>query len=192
MMQLISLYIRRQKLSRVAVHAAALSLRLKGSFTPLAVYLSSDHHELQPQLWMAKQCRTLSDFVVRTWHDAREAFDSPRALRLKLMESFPNDLPDHINFQLGYFEGRGSTKRWIVESPDLQSMYSDFEAGAKITLWCEGNPVTSNDTESSSAKEAKQSATDGEPLPAKKAKQSVTGTSKCESFEEEIDQISLN
>ena len=130
-----------------------------------------------------------SDFIVRTWHDAKEAFDSPRALRLKLMESFPNDLPDHINFQLGYFEGRGSTKRWIVESRDLQSMYSFFEAGAKITLWCEGNPVTSNDTESSSAKEAKQSVTDGEPPPAKKAKQSVTGTSKRESFEEEIDQI---
>ena len=56
-------------------------------------------------------------------------------------------------------------------------------------MWCEGNPVTSNDSELSSAKEAKQSATDGEPLPAKKVKQSVTGTSKRESFEEEIDQI---
>ena len=72
-----------------------------------------------------------SDVIVRTWHDAREAFDSPRALRLKLMESFPND---HINFQLGYFEGRGSTKHWIVELRDLQSMYSVFEAGAKITM----------------------------------------------------------
>ena len=56
-----------------------------------------------------------SDFIVRTWHDAREAFDSLRALRLKLI-------------------------------------------------------VTSNDTESSSAKVAKQSVTDGEPPPAKKAK----------------------
>jgi len=33
---------------------------------------------------------------------------------------------------------------------------------------------------------------DSEPPPAKKAKQSATGTSKCESFEEEIDKIFTN
>ena len=33
-----------------------------------------------------------------------------------------------------------------IESRDLQSMHSVLEAGAKITLWYEGNPVTSNDS----------------------------------------------
>ena len=120
-----------------------------------------------------------SDFVVRTWHDASETFDSPRSLKLKLMESFPDDVPDHVSFQVGYFEGKNSTKRWIVEPRDLQSMYSVLEEGQKITLWCEGkgrsSPVSKND--------------DSEPPPAKKAKQSATGTSKRESFEEEIDKI---
>jgi len=40
------------------------------------------------------------------------------------MESFPDDVPDHVSFQVGYFEGKNSTKRWIVEPRDLQSMYS--------------------------------------------------------------------
>ena len=71
----------------------------------------------------------------------------------------------------------------------MQSKHSVLEAGAKITLWHEGNPLTSNDSGPSSAKETKQFATDGEPLPAKKVKQLVTGTSKRESFEEEIDLI---
>ena len=59
---------------------------------------------------------------MRTGHDASEAFDSPRALKLKLMESFPNDVPDNVTFLVGYYEGKSSTKRWIVESRDLQSM----------------------------------------------------------------------
>ena len=75
---------------------------------------------------------------VRTWHDASETFDSPRSLKLKLMESFPDDVPDHVSFQVGYFEGKNSTKRWIVEPRDLQSMYSVLEEGQKITLWYEG------------------------------------------------------
>jgi len=66
-----------------------------------------------------------------------------------------------------------------VESRDLQSMYSVLAERQKFTLWCEGkgrsSPVSKND--------------DSEPPPAKKAKQSATGTSKRESFEEEIDKI---
>jgi len=58
-------------------------------------------------------------------------------------------------------------------------MYSVLEEGQKITLWCEekgrSSPVSKND--------------DSEPPPAKKVKQSATGTSKRESFEEEIDKI---
>jgi len=46
-----------------------------------------------------------SDFVVRTWHDASETFDSPRSLKLKLMESFPDDVPDHVSFQVALSDG---------------------------------------------------------------------------------------
>ena len=71
-----------------------------------------------------------------------------------------------------------------VESADLQSMYSVLEARAKINLWYERNPVTSNDSEPSSACMLLMVSHHHQ-----KVKQSVTGTSKPESFEEEIDQI---
>ena len=85
--------------------------------------------------------------MVRTWHDENNVFDSPRGLKMKLMESFPNEVPDHVTFQVGYYEGRSSTKRWIMESRDLKAMYSALKAGSKINLWWEGksSSVTNND-----------------------------------------------
>lgn len=109
-----------------------------------------------------------SAFTVLTWHDATEAFDSPMSLKARLVESFPNDLPDNLDFQVGYLEGRNGTKRWIVEPRDLQRMYSLVETGSKVTLWAEG-----------------KSSDDDEP-PRKKSKTGSTSTRR-ELFEEEVD-----
>ena len=100
-----------------------------------------------------------SDFVVRMWHDENQAFDSPRVLKLKLMEAFPNDVPDHVTFQIGYFEGRNNTKRWIMETHDLEAMYATFKPGSKINSWCEGKSgsVSSDDDSEPPAKKVKQS-----------------------------------
>ncbi len=78
-----------------------------------------------------------SDFVVRLWHDATEKFHSPAGLRLKLMDSFPNDVPSTTDFQIGFFEPPNNTKRWLVDQRDLDTMYSRCHTGAKMTLWCE-------------------------------------------------------
>jgi hypothetical protein len=79
-----------------------------------------------------------SDYLVRTWHDETGQFKSPAELKLKLIDSFPNDVSSASNFQIGYFEPPGNTtKRWIVEKRDLSTMYSLFSDGSKLNLWCD-------------------------------------------------------
>lgn len=49
------------------------------------------------------------------------------------------ELKDEIpggNFDLGYFEGRHSTKRWIVSNEDVEQMYSKHDLkGGELFLW---------------------------------------------------------
>ena len=58
-----------------------------------------------------------------TWHDALWKFNSIRSIKAKIAESFPEDVSHDLGFQIGYYHGRGSTKRWIVEERDLIDMY---------------------------------------------------------------------
>jgi hypothetical protein len=78
-----------------------------------------------------------SEFVVRMWHDVTKKFNSPAALKLKLMDCFPADVPSTAAFQIGYFEPPSNVKRWIVEERDLKRMYSQYDVGSKINLWCD-------------------------------------------------------
>ena len=82
------------------------------------------------------------DFVVRMWHDVSEEFYSLSALKLQLMDSFPEELPSSMDFQVGYFEGRSHAKRWLIENRDLDKMNSLYMAGSTINLWCEGKSPT--------------------------------------------------
>ena len=113
--------------------------------------------------------RKRSKWIVCAWHDAsNEKFDCPTTLKARLVESFPQDLSDDLNFQVGYYMGKNGAKRWIIESRDLESMYSAFKKGSEIHLWCE----------------SKREPDDLEP-PQKRAK-----TTTCrELFEEEVDEI---
>ena len=75
---------------------------------------------------------------------------------------------------MGYLEPPSQAKRWLQEQRDLDSMYTKFAKGARITLWCKKLPC----------KEVVEEAeVSGEP-PAKKKFQ--TAHEKCE---EELDEI---
>ena len=51
----------------------------------------------------------------------------PRHLKLVLIESFPDNVPSHLEFQIGYFEGRSShCKRWIISINDIDVMYKSI------------------------------------------------------------------
>ena len=71
------------------------------------------------------------------WHNVSDKFDSVNGLKLKLMDSFSEYVPSSPTFQIGYLEGRGNQKRWIVKQEDLRVMYESFNPGDDIKLWCE-------------------------------------------------------
>ena len=54
------------------------------------------------------------------------------------MEKLGDNLPETINFSVGYFEGKQSKKRWLCCQEDLEAMYKNYKNSDKITLWCEG------------------------------------------------------
>ena len=57
-----------------------------------------------------------------TWHNMSENFDSVTSLRIKLIDSFPEYVPLSPTFQVGYLEGRGNQKWWIVQLEDLKNV----------------------------------------------------------------------
>lgn len=72
------------------------------------------------------------------WHNMSDKFDFVNGLKLKLMDSFPEYVPSSPTFQVGYLDGRGSQKRWIVQQEDLKVMYESFNPeDVIIKLWCE-------------------------------------------------------
>ena len=52
-----------------------------------------------------------------------------------LDSEFESELTDKYN--VGYFEGRSHSKRWLVSDDDLQAMYVKFSTGSRTALWCE-------------------------------------------------------
>ena len=49
-----------------------------------------------------------------------------------------NELKEGTNneFEIGYYEGKHSTKRWLLEDEDLRYMYSTIKSD-EIHLWCD-------------------------------------------------------
>ena len=88
-----------------------------------------------------------------------------------------------MDFQIGYFEGRGSAKRWISSDWDLTKMYSLFEPGRSITLWCDG--VDENEKENKPP--VKKKRTEGSSDKSKSdSSEKAGGGSKREVAEEEL------
>ena len=56
------------------------------------------------------------------------------------MEEFKDQVPETINFSVGYFVGRQSTKKWLVSQEDLDCMYTAVRQAGKtdICLWYDG------------------------------------------------------
>jgi len=73
--------------------------------------------------------------TVHEMYDVERRFESPDALKAQIIGSFGDKVVQNYGqFQIGYFEGRGSGKRWISSDRHLNKMYSLFESGSRITL----------------------------------------------------------
>ena len=113
-----------------------------------------------------------SDVVVRQLHRFNSKFDSLTALRVKLIDEFAETVPDTVNFNVGYFDGRQQAKLWLVTDEDLDSMYSKYRTG-EITLWCDG----------------RQSDRSGEEVRSKRKRDSEASASRRQEKEEEVDTV---
>ena len=91
-----------------------------------------------------------SNYKTMAWHDASWKFNSIQSVKAKIAESFPDDVSHDLGFQIGYYHGRGSTKRWLVEERDLMDMYK--KSKNNINLWCEGICATENEPPAPPAK----------------------------------------
>ena len=72
------------------------------------------------------------------------------------MDEFGDQLPETMDFQVGYFHGKQSAKRWIVTHEDLNLMYENRKE--KILLWADACVHCSNTNGSSSRGQKRKSA----------------------------------
>jgi len=75
-----------------------------------------------------------------------EKLASPEALKEKLLDSFPEHVPETKEFDMGYYEKPGNQKRWIESSKDLEVMYGG-NCSDDISLWCDGRTESGGSTQ---------------------------------------------
>ena len=68
------------------------------------------------------------------------------ALRAKIIDQFQDLVPNTLDFNVGYFEGRQQSKMWLVTKEDLDSMYMKHPSG-DLTFWCDGRYCESETVE---------------------------------------------
>lgn len=59
------------------------------------------------------------------------------AIWIKRIDEFGDQVPDKVDFNAGYYEGKQQAKIWLVSKEDLDMMYSSQSKG-DITLWYDG------------------------------------------------------
>ena len=112
-----------------------------------------------------------SDVIVRQLHDFNTKFDSVVVIRALLTEKLGEQVPETIDFGVGYYDGQAHSKIWLIS----ESEYKKHLTG-EITLWCVGRP-------SSSEKETSC-------RHSKRGGDNSAGPSKRQKREEEVDSFS--
>ena len=61
-------------------------------------------------------------------------------MKVKIIEKFRELVPQTLEFHVGYFLGKQSTKYWIMCEEDLNAMYKSVDEDGKdnVLLWCDG------------------------------------------------------
>lgn len=73
-------------------------------------------------------------FSVKFLDNVTKKFESVSSLRSALWHKLGDIIPDEGDFNVGYFEGRQHTKKWLTARQDLDVMYTYFEGKACISL----------------------------------------------------------
>ena len=87
--------------------------------------------------------------ITRHLHQFQRKFNSINNLKERIIQDLQEEFPEEPNVDVGYYEGRQSSKIWLVTSEDLRHMYSLSKNG-EVPLWVEyKEDETSNDEEES-------------------------------------------
>lgn len=74
--------------------------------------------------------------ITKQLYHLRSKFRSVDDMREKIM----HELKEEIVGDIGYYEGRQSTKRWLLDDEDIHQMYSKhMHSGGEIYLWLDTN-----------------------------------------------------
>lgn len=84
--------------------------------------------------------------VTRQLYRMNMKYHSYEDIRSKLRQELKDEILSD-DFDLGYFEGRHSTKRWITNNEDLSHMYLKNKGTREIHLWCDVDCNTVDDDE---------------------------------------------
>lgn len=95
-----------------------------------------------------------SDIVLRQLHHGGK-FETMVSLRAKLVEEFKEQVPNTLDFNVGYFAGQSHSKISLVSNEDLEAMYAHRKKG-DITLWCDSRVDTSQLSEGRPGKRRKE------------------------------------
>lgn len=91
--------------------------------------------------------------VVRQVHKLKTKLSSITQLKAALIDEFPEDVPNTLDFEIGWFEG--NSKKWLVVSEDLAMMYSKCNKN-EVSLWCDGTTRKRKNRESGSRRQEKE------------------------------------
>ena len=114
--------------------------------------------------------RRKSDAILRYLHHSA-TFTTAMDLRMKMIESFKDLVPENLHFNVGYFEGQQHSKIWLGTNEDFAIMYKKYPKG-EITLWCDGCTEEEEDVCGS-----------------KKMRKKDTGSSKRQEKEADVDDV---
>jgi len=79
--------------------------------------------------------------IARQIYNYTERFPSITAMKVLLIDQFGDQVPDNLDFSLGYYEGKANKRRWLCCKEDLAAMYKSLNKKEEITLWCESNSL---------------------------------------------------
>ena len=83
-----------------------------------------------------------SNFIIRDVHHFGGKFATILDMKRKIMQEFKDELPETTDFNVGYFYGKQSAKRWIVTQEDLDAMYKTEKD--KFLLWADARVIASD------------------------------------------------
>ena len=93
--------------------------------------------------------------ITRQLHHWSKRFSSIADAKAQILKEFSDEFPNNANIDIGYHDGRQSSKIWLVSEEDLAQMYKNCKHGNEISLWVDFMPEEDSEEEEHDKKKPK-------------------------------------